>query len=311
MNQPAENLRGVGDNNPPIAASISAYEGDFAADVTKHLNEVYGKYEGIIAGLMAEAAALVRDPETGELKPITDAETKGKVATLIKRIRDLAKALSSFHEKEKTPYLRGGQACDQRFFGWIDKLLRRAKANKPGAADVLGEMLTDYDTMMLEREKAERRRIADEEARVAREKQIEAARLAKEAADRQAEADRARKPAIIEQKQEVAQETAAAASEAKVDAAISAGKAEAAHVDTLAKPADIMRQRGDDGTMTTMATEAYAVVEDEALLDKNMLWPFIPLAAKEQAFRAWAKNTGYTQQMAGGKCGRRPKSVVK
>ena len=36
------------------------------------------------------------------------------------------------------------------------------------------------------------------------------------------------------------------------------------------------------------------MVENQALLDKEKLWAFIPLAAKEQAFRAWAKNTGYT-----------------
>ncbi len=135
--------------------------------------------------------------------------------------------------------------------------------------------------------------------------------MAREAREKQEEADRARKPAIIEQKQEAAAEVSTEASTAKVQAAITTGKAEAAHVDTLKKPADIMRTRGDDGTMTTMATEPYAVVEDEALLDKEKLWAFIPLAAKEQAFRAWAKNTGYTQQMVGGKCGRKPKSQVR
>ena len=311
MNQPAENIRGLGDNNPPIAASISAYEGDFAADVMQHLNEVYGKYEGIIAGLMEEAAALVRDPATGELKPIADAETKGKVASLIKRIRDLAKALSSFHEREKMPYLRGGQACDQRFFGWIDKLLRRDKKNRPGAADVLNEMLTDYDTMLLERERERLRLVAAEEARKAKEAQDAADKLVREAREKQEAADRARKAEIKEEKQEAAIETAVAASGAQAQAAVAAGKAEAAHVDTLSKPADLMRNRGDDGTMTTMGTEPYAVVEDAALLDKEALWPFVPLAAKEQAFRAWAKNHGYTRQMAGGKCGRKPKSQVR
>ena len=164
---------------------------------------------------------------------------------------------------------------------------------------------------MLEQERRRRQLIADEEARVAREKQAEADRLAREARGKQEAADRARKAETKEVKQEAATETAAAAGDAKVEAAIATGKAEAAHVDTLAKPADIMRSRGDDGTMTTMATEPYAVVENEALLDKEKLWAFIPLAAKEQAFRAWAKNTGYTATMNGGKCGRRPKSVVK
>jgi hypothetical protein len=301
----------IGGNQPPIAALIARYEGDFAADVTMYLNEEYGKHETIIVALLGEAAALVRDPETGELKPIEDAEKKGKVASLIKRIRDEAKALEAIHAKEKNQYLRGGQAVDQRFFGWIDKLARRDKKNRAGAADVLGEMLTTFDTMVLEQERQRRAAIAAEEARVAKAAQEEAARLAKEAADRQAEADRARKPAIIETKQEVAKETAVAAGTAKVEAAIATGKAEAAHVDTLAKAADIMRTRGDDGTMTTMATEPYAVVEDRTKLDFIALKPHFSLDAIEKAYRAWAKSNDYSVQMEGGKCGRRPKSVVK
>ena len=53
-----------------------------------------------------------------------------------------------------------------------------------------------------------------------------------------------------------------------------------------------------------MTTESYAVIEDEALLDKEKLWPFISLDAKEKAFRAWAKTTGHNVQMLGAKVGR-------
>lgn len=311
MDETAEKPRGIGDNQPPIAALIAKYEGDFAADTMAYLNEEYAKQPEIVASLMAEASALMRDPETGELKKIVDDETKDKVKSLIKRIRDANKVLSAAHETEKQAYLRGGQAVDQFFFGLMDKCARRAKGNRAGAADILNDELTDYDTRLLEAERERRRKIAEEEAEKARKAQAEADRLAREARERQAEADRARKPQTVEQKQGVAAEVAAAASEAKVEAAIGAGKAEAAHVDTLAKPADIMRQRGADGTLSTMATEPYAVVEDEAQLDKEALWPFVPLAAKEQAFRAWAKNNGYTKQMPGGKCGRKPKSQVR
>jgi hypothetical protein len=301
----------IGGNNPPIAALIAGYEGDFAADVTRYLNEAYGKHETIIVALLGEAAALVRDPETGELKPIEDAEKKGKVASLIKRIRDEAKALEAIHAKEKNQYLRGGQAVDQRFFGWIDKLARRDKKNRAGAADVLGEMLTTFDTMVLEQERERLRKIAAEAARKAQEEQDAADKLAREARLRQEEADRARKPEIVEQKQEKAAEVATEASTAKVGAAIAAGQAEAAHVDTLKKPADIMRTRGDDGTMTTMATEPYAVVEDRTKLDFIALKPHFSLDAIEKAYRAWAKSNDYSVQMEGGKCGRKPKSVVK
>jgi hypothetical protein len=300
----------IGGNLPPIAAEIARYEGDFAAVTTAFLAEEYAKQPQIVAALMAEATALMRD-ENGELKKIEDDETKDKVKSLIKRIRDANKVLEAAHSKEKQPYLRGGQAVDQWFFGMMDKCVRRAKGNRAGAADILNDELTDYDTRLLEAERERRRKVAEEEAEKARKGQAEADRLAREARERQAEADRARKPQTVEQKQGVAAEVAAAASEAKVEAAISASKAEAAHVDTLAKPADIMRSRGADGTLSTMATEPYAVVEDEALLDKEALWPFVPLDAKEQAFRAWAKTNGYSKQMAGGKCGRKPKSLVK
>ena len=44
-----------------------------------------------------------------------------------------------------------------------------------------------------------------------------------------------------------------------------------------------MRQRGTDGTLTTMARENYAEVLDATKLDKEALWPFISLEAKEKA----------------------------
>ena len=300
----------IGGNLPPIAAEIAHYEGDFAAVTTAFLAEEYAKQPQIVAALMAEATALMRD-EKGDLKKINDDETKDKVKSLIKRIRDANKVLDAAHETEKQPYLRGGQAVDQFFFGLMDKCVRRAKTNRAGAADILNDELTDYDTRLLNAEMERRRAAAAEEARKAKAAQDEADRIAAEAEQKRLEAERARKPEIIEKKEEVAQQVETAASAAKVEATIATGRAEEAHIDTLAKPADVMRSRGADGTLSTMATEPYAVVEDAALLDKNALWPFIPLAAKEQAFRAWAKNHGYTQQMAGGKCGRKPKSQVR
>ncbi len=311
MDQPTENPREkIGGNLPPIAAEIARYEGDFAAVTTAFLVEEYAKQPQIVASLMAEATALMRD-ENGDLKKINDDETKDKVKSLIKRIRDANKVLDAAHETEKQPYLRGGQAVDQFFFGLMDKCVRRAKTNRAGAADILNDELTDYDTRLLNAEMERRRVAAAEEARKAKAAQDEADRVAAEAEQRRLEAERARKPEIIEKKEEVAQQTETAASAAKVEATIATGRAEEAHIDTLAKPADVMRSRGADGTLSTMATEPYAVVQDAALLDKNALWPFIPLAAKEQAFRAWAKNNGYSVQMAGGKCGRKPKSQVR
>ena len=94
-------------------------------------------------------------------------------------------------------------------------------------------------------------------------------------------------------------------------ASAAADQAEAAYVETLAKPAELMRNRGADGTLTTMARENYAEIVDEAQLDKIALWPFISLDAKEKALRQWAKTTGHSKQMSGAAIGSRSKSVVR
>ena len=298
-------LPGLGHNQPPLGKLIAGEQGDFAAVVTAYLEEEFAKQPQIVAELLTEARDL---PDR-----IEDDETQGKVATLIKKIRDQSKLLDAMHEKEKQPYLRGGQAVDQFFFGQMDKLARRAKTNRAGAADILQARLTDYDTRKLAEEQARRRAEAERqerEAREAREREAEAARKAEEA---RLAADRARAPAQVEQKSALADQHETEAAVAAAEAERAQVMAEQARVDTYAKPADIMRSRGDDGTLTTMATESYAEVVpgQDGLLDKDKLWPFISLDAKEKALRAWAKTTGYTQQMPGATIGKRPKSVVR
>lgn len=293
----------IGHNKPPLARSIAAEEGDFALVTTAFLEDEYASRPKIAAALLQEARDLPVE--------IEDDATKGKYTSLIKRLRDESKALEALHSKEKSPYLRGGQAVDQFFFGLIDKLARRDKKAKAGAADVLGNRLTDYDTKVLERERQRLRQEAAERERIAREAQEKADREAREAEEAHRAAERARLPETTAAKEAIAEVRQAAATEAKVDAAIAIGKAEEARIATFAKPADIMRTRGDDGTLSTMATEPYAEIEDDRLLDKEVLWPFIKFEAKEQALRSWAKTTSHNQQMAGAKIGKRPRSVVR
>lgn len=298
------NPRAVIGGNSPLPKLISEQE-NFAQTVTDYLNEEFKDSLAMVPELLNEARELPN--------PIDCDETKGKYTSLIKRIRDHAKNLDAFHEKEGTNYYRGKQAVDQLFFGPIDKLSRRVKTNKPGAADILNERLTAYDTKILAEKQAELQRQADEAARIAREAQEKAAREAAEAEAARLAAERARAPAKVEEKTAVASVKKQVAAVAAVEATIAAGHAEAATIATYAKPADLMRTRGDDGTLSSMATEPYAVLlpGGENLLDKDKLWPFIPLAAKEQALRGWAKNVGYTQQMPGASVGRKPKSVVR
>jgi hypothetical protein len=293
----------IGGNIPPLGQSISAEDGDFALITTGYLEDAYDAQPRIVASLLEEARDIPRE--------IVDDATKDRVTSLIKRIRDSVKAMEAFHDKEKAPYLRGGQAVDQFFFGLIDSLARRARNGRPGAADVLNARLTDYDTRLLEAERARRREEEERQARIAREAQEKAAREAREAEEARLAAERARKPEIVTEKTAAADQAASRANEAEVEATIAAGKAQEAHIDTLAKPADIMRRRGEDGTLSTMATEAYAIVEDYDLLDIAKLRPFLSHDALDKALRAWAKVTNYSQQMPGASIGRKPKSVVR
>lgn len=307
----------IGANNPPLGRSISAEEGDFALVATAFLEEEYAKQGPIVAALLEEARAIP--------KVIEDEGTKSKVTSIIKRMRDQAKLLVAAHGKEKQPYLRGGQAADQFFFGLVDKLARRTKTNNPGAADVLNNRLTDYDNRVLEAERLRRQREADEAAARAREAQEKAAREAAaevrrllEAEEAAAAAERARNPERKEEKAAIAETAQAAVAEqaaktdtAKVEAAATFAQAQEAHIATLAKPADIMRTRGEDGTLSTMGTEKYADILDRTLLDKEKLWPYIKPEALASALTQWARLTDYNQSMPGAAVGRRNKSVVR
>lgn len=300
----------AGHNAPPLARSIAAEEGDFAAVTTAFLEEEYAKQPQIVQSLLDEAAALVRGPD-GKLRPIGDDDTKGKVASLIKRMRDAAKALAAFHSKEKQPYLRGGQAVDQFFFGLVDKLAKREKRNRDGAADVLGGMLTDYDNRKLAEEQERRRREAEEAARREREAREERERQEREAEQARLAAERARKPETKEEKGHAALEAEQAASAARIEETVAAQRAEEARIDTLRKPADIMRNRGEDGTLSTVGQEKYAEIVDRAKLDLVKLGPYIPLDGLQKALNAWARATDYREEMPGASVGRRNKSLVR
>ena len=288
------NMSMLGDNTNAI---------DFAKEEVERLAREYGQFTETVESLLDEAGAI---PER-----IEDEPTKGKVASLIKRMRDAGKRIEGVREVEKVPYLRRGQGVDMFFNGLANRLFKSNKRDRDGIGDSLAQRLTDYDTRILLAEQERRRKEAAEAERKAREAREAEAKAAREAEERRLAAERARLPETRETKQEAAVAAEATASEARIEAAVAADHAEAAYVETLARPADIMRQRGADGILTTMAREFYAEVVDANLLDKEALWPFISLDAKEKALRQWAKTTGHRQQMAGASIGDRPRSVVR
>ena len=89
---------------------------DYAKEEIQRLGQDYGNFIATVEDLTVEAEAI---PEK-----IADAETKGVVASLIKRMRDAAKRIEGVREVEKTPHLRRGQAVDQ--FGHCRRQVRRS-----------------------------------------------------------------------------------------------------------------------------------------------------------------------------------------
>lgn len=294
----------IGANFPPeaLARAISV-EANFPPLVLAFLEDEYANVPTRVTELLDQARAL---PTT-----VDDDDVMGRYAKLIKELRDEAGKIEAFRVKETEPYLRGKQAVDNFFFTQAEKCQRRDRKAKLGALDVLQARLDDYNQRKLAAEQERRRQ---EELKARREADARAA--VEEAARRKAEedrlaADRARKPETTAVKTTIANQSEQAAATALAESALAASKAEQAHIETLARPADMVRTRVEEGPTVTMATEPYAVVEDETKLDMAKLWPFIALDAKEKAVRAWAKTTGHNQQMAGAKIGRRPKTVVR
>lgn len=294
MNDMPANPRAVpGDNQAP----------DYAQHVTDQMARNYAETIKTLDGFMIEAREA---PAV-----LADDATALSIGAIIKRLRDVDGRLEKFRIVEKEPYLRGGEAVDAYFFGQRDRIGRRKRTDKPGAADVLQARIDDFQQRKLAAEQARR----DQEARETARKEAEA-REAREKAEREARetqeaADRARKPETVAAKAEVAEQAAGAASAAKVEEAVAADRAQDAYIATLAKPADMVRTRGDDGVTLTMAKENYAIVVDQTKLDYAKLAPYFSLDAIEKALRGWSKNTGYREQMAGAEIGTRNKSVVR
>lgn len=276
---------------------------DFARQEVDRLEQDYALVAKTADDLIAEAEPLPAE--------IPDDDGKGVVVDLIKRMRDTAARAEALRVTEKEPHFRRGQGVDQFFFRIIDRLARRDRKNREGVADTLQSRLTRYDTRKLEEERARLRRIAEEEARKAREAKAEEDRKTREAEEKRLAAERARKPETKEVKAAEAEQAEIAASDAAVETQIADRAAEEAYVGTLAKPADLMRTRTQGGTLSTVARENYAEIVDASKLDVAKLWPFVSLDAKEKALKAWARNTGFGQQMDGAAIGSRPKSVVR
>jgi hypothetical protein len=280
---------------------------DYAADETRRLEREYGNLKDAIEGLVAEAEKIPL--------PITDPEGKAVVAPMIKRLRDQKTSVEGLREIEKMPHLRRGNAVDAFFGSLRVMLLRDDKKSRLAIGDVLQSELTTYDERVLAEEMERRRREAAKAAEELRKKLAaeEAARRAEE--ETRLAAERARKAETQAAKSEVAEQAAVQASVAAVKAKLAETRAEASYVETLARPADVMRQRMDNGVMSTMGTEKFSEILDRDKLDLEKLRPFFKLEHLEQAVRGYAASRGHSNdpagQIPGARFGTRAKSLVR
>jgi hypothetical protein len=301
--QPENERIRIGANFPPLPEQIAESAADLPEAVTDYLR---GHYDGRVRQLdelLDRAAAIPAK--------IEDDETMGIAAKVVKEIGDLDKALESARETEKAPYYRASQAADNFFFALRDKLLRRAKGNRPGVGDVLKQRIDAWNQAKLAREQEARRLAAEQTAREAAAKAAAEDAARKKADEDRLAAERARKPETQAAKEAVAGLSESQAAEATAQAGIAAEQAREAHLATLAKPADLVRQRVEDGPTVTMRREPYAEVEDFALLDASKLWPFVSNSEKEKALRAWAKVNNWNAQMPGAAIGHRNVTAVR
>ena len=293
---------GIGGNKPPIVREIALAE-DLPAEVTAYLNEDFARLPRQLDDLL-ERARLI--PQA-----IEDDAVMGDVAKLIKELRDLTKEIEATHAAQKSPYFRTAQAIDNWFFGLWEKAARRQKTGKPGAADVLSARIDDYNQRKLRAEQERRRQEEERTRREAEQKRREEEEARRKAEEERLRAERTRNPDLAAEKAALAAFAERAAAAAEVEADLAAAKAQEARIAVLARPADMVRTRIEEGPTVTMTTEPYVLITDFEMLDINILRPFIPHNALEKAVCAWARATDYNIRMRGAEIGRRPKTMVR
>lgn len=264
---------------------------DYAAEVVTRLNRDYAELLNSVANTLAKMRELP--------KAVTDEATLDSYSSVIRDARDLNKRLESYHDAEKIPYLRSGQGVDQFFFGQMEKIARRKKTDPAGGLDILDARVDAYMQEKLRIEREAREAIAREEerkARVLREQQAEADRLAREAEQKAARARNAESIAAHEAEAKRQRDNAERARKAQE---LADQQAADAATDTKASAADMTRTRLESGAMATMGTVPVVEITDVALLNKELLWPFIKEEHLLMALKSWAKTKSHKVPMDG------------
>lgn len=309
------------DNPRAVVGSNTGDAPDYALMESERLRQDYAEVFRAVREFLADYEKV---PEV--LKTQEDKET---VVGLIKRARDLKTRIVGYHDLEKQPHLRRGQAVDQTFYAEHDLIAKRDKRANDGAADALQKRLTDFDVRELAILQARRRQEALDARKEADQVLAEAEQAEREAAAARrrwealdAAAARARKAETIAARQEEARAAGAEAEKAadravalQGEVAATESRAQDAHISTLQRPADAMRQRHADGSLSGMDSEKFAEIIDRETLDLEKLRPHIAFADLEKALRGYANSQAYSGdasvQIAGARFGKRPRSKVR
>ena len=279
------NLAERGHNQPP----------DYAQEVTDRMARDYAEMATNVTAILNEARDM---PAT-----VDGEEQLRRFSEVVVRMRDTSARVETTRKSEKEPYLRAGQAVDGFFNSLVERLDKGMK--------VLSKRVNDYQQHKLAEERERRRIEAEATARAEREQREAAAKALREAEEARLAAERARKPESIEQKGAVADLAESTASSAAIAAQEAAAAAEAAHIETLRKPSEIVRSRFDEGRLVTMKQVGYAEILDKMALDPVALWPFIKEEAALQALKAWAKTNGFKRPMNGAIVEMRDDTVIR
>jgi hypothetical protein len=222
---------------------------------------------------------------------LSDADS-ATVATAVVQIRDLSTRIEKVRVDEKEPYLRSGQAVDQFFKSFQDKLAK--------TVSILHARVHAYNAAKLETERrlrAEAERAAREAAAKAEAERQEAERQRREA---EAAAARARTEENRVKREQEAAEARAREEQARQQEQAAREAASDARMEAKAKSADIVRQRVDDaGRIITMRQVLHVEIVDRNKLDKEALWPVLRDEDLDRAVRALVKARGPSFRMDG------------
>lgn len=281
---------------------------DYGAEESRRLQQDYPWIETDIVALKAERDRLRAAHPNG----VQSDDDMAPFAILEKNSRDLAKRILGFHDLEKMPHLRRGQATDKFFFGHAEDLAKSKKTAPDGFADSINaEFIAPYMNAKLDRERKAREEVerqAREREAAARQEREEADRVAREA---EAKAARARN----EESRQKAEEAARIARE-DADRKRETERQRSAETDTArdsanAKPADMVGTRVGNDAKVTMKPEYYARVTDHGKLPASELWAFVSDKAKEEALGRFAKTTNHARQIPGAVIGYTERPVTK